>query len=76
MVSQGALVVKDLPTNTGDAGEAGLIPGSGGFLEKERATHSCVLAWEIPGTEESGSLQLMESQRVGMTEQLNNKNDY
>ena len=33
MVSQEALVVKDLPTNTGDAGEAGLIPGSGGFLE-------------------------------------------
>ena len=28
-------------------------------------THSCILAWEIPGTEESGRLQSMGSQRVG-----------
>ena len=28
-------------------------------------THSCILAWEIPGTEEPGSLQSMGSQRVG-----------
>ena len=33
-------------------------------LEKEMATHSSILAWEIPWTEESGGLQSMGSQRV------------
>ena len=33
-------------------------------LEKEMATHSSILAWRIPWTEESGGLQSMESQRV------------
>ena len=34
------------------------------LLEKERATHSSVLAWEIPWTEEPGRLQSMGSHRV------------
>ena len=34
-------------------------------LEEERATHSSILAWEIPWTEEPGGLQSMWSQRVG-----------
>ena len=34
-------------------------------LEKEMATHSNILAQEIPWTEESGGLQSMWSQRVG-----------
>ena len=29
------------------------------------ATHSSILAWEIPSTEETGGLQTMGSQRVG-----------
>ena len=33
-------------------------------LEKEMATHSSVLAWEIPWTEETGGLKSMGSQRV------------
>ena len=33
--------------------------------QKEMATHSSILAWRIPWTEESGGLQSMESQRVG-----------
>ena len=33
-------------------------------LEKGMATHSDILAWRIPQTEEPGSLQSMESQRV------------
>ena len=33
-------------------------------LEKEMATHSSVLAWEIPGTEEPGRLQSMGSQEL------------
>ena len=34
-------------------------------LEKEMATHSSILAWRIPWTEEPGRLQSMGSQRVG-----------
>ena len=34
-------------------------------LEKEMATHSSILAWEIPRSEETGRLQSMELQRVG-----------
>ena len=34
-------------------------------LEKGAATHSSILAWEIPWTEEPGRLQSMGSQRVG-----------
>ena len=34
-------------------------------LEKEMATHSSILAWRIPWTEEPGRLQSPESQRVG-----------
>ena len=33
--------------------------------EEEMATHSNILAWKIPWTEEPGELQSMESQRVG-----------
>ena len=33
-------------------------------LEKEMATHSVMLAWRIPRTEESGELQSMGLQRV------------
>ena len=34
-------------------------------LEKKMATHSSILAWEIPWMEESGRLKSMGSQRVG-----------
>ena len=34
-------------------------------LEKEIATHSSILAWRIPWTEEPGGLQSTGSQRVG-----------
>ena len=34
-------------------------------LEREMATHSRILAWRIPWTEEPGGLQSMGSQRVG-----------
>ena len=34
-------------------------------FEKEIATHSSLLAWEIPWTEEPGGLQSIGSQRVG-----------
>ena len=34
-------------------------------LEKEMATHSSILAWRIPGTEEPSGLLSMGSHRVG-----------
>ena len=34
-------------------------------LEKEMATHSSIVAWRIPWTEETGRLQSIASQRVG-----------
>ena len=47
-----------------NAGDEGLIPGSGRSLEKEMATHSSILAWEIPWTEKPGGLQSMGSQKT------------
>ena len=49
-----------------NAGDPGLIPGSGRRpLEKEMATHSSIHAWKIPWTKEPGGLQSMGLQRVG-----------
>ena len=36
-------------------------------LEMEMATHSSILAWKIPWTEEPGGLQSMKSQELDMT---------
>ena len=41
-------------------------PGQEDPLEKEVATHSSTLAWEILWTEEPGGLQSVGSQRVGL----------
>ena len=56
----GGSVVKNLPVNAGDV----LIPGSGSSPGEGMATHSSILTWEIPWTEEIGGLQSMGSQRV------------
>ena len=56
---------KESACNAGDTGDTGLIPGSGRFLEEGTATHSSILAWRIPWTEEPGRQQSMESQSVG-----------
>ena len=47
-----------------NAGDPGSIPASGRSLEEGMATHSGILAWEIPWTEEPGELQSMGSQRI------------
>ena len=60
--SQVALVVKNSPANVGDIKDLGSIPGSEDPLEKEMATHSSILAWRIPWTEEPGGLQSTGSQ--------------
>ena len=39
-----------------NAGDVGSIPGSEDPLEKEMATYSSILAWEMPWTEEPGGL--------------------
>ena len=39
------------------------------------ATHSSILAWKIPSTEEPGGLQSMGSQKESDTERLNNSNN-
>ena len=51
----GGSVVKNPPANVGDTGDAVL----------EMATHSSILAWEIPWTEEPAGLQSMGLLRVG-----------
>ena len=40
-----------------NAGDLGSIPGSEDPLEKEMATHSSILTWRIPWTEEPAGLQ-------------------
>ena len=44
--------------------DLGSILWSGRSLQKGMATHSSILAWKIPWTEETGGLQSMGSQRV------------
>ena len=55
---------KNLLANAGDVGDVGSIPhlGQEDPLEEERTTHSSILAWKIPRTEEPGRLQSMGSQ--------------
>ena len=47
------------------AGDPGSILGQEESLEKGMATHSSILAWRIPWTDEPGELQSMGSQRGG-----------
>ena len=55
--SQVALVVKNLPVNAGDIRDMGSILGQEDPLEEGMATHSSILAWRNPWTEEPGGLQ-------------------
>ena len=56
-------MVKNLPTNAGEVRDVGSILSWEEPLEKGSATHSSILAWRIPWTDESGGLQFMELQR-------------
>ena len=59
------LVVKNPPANAGDESDTRVQSlGWEDPREEEMATHSIILAWEIPWTEEPGRLQSMGSQRV------------
>ena len=50
-------MVKNLPANAGNTRDVDWILGWEDPLGKEMATHSSILAWEIPPTEEPGRLQ-------------------
>ena len=60
-----AQVVKNLPAMQEMQEMRARFLGQEDPLEEEMATHSSVLAWEIPWTGEPGGLQSMGSQRVG-----------
>ena len=64
-------VVKNLPSNAGDPGDAGSIPGLGRSLEKDIAAHSSILTCKITQTEEPGGLQSIESQRHNLVTEHN-----
>ena len=53
-----------------NVGELGLIPRLGRPLVKEMATHSSILAWEIPWTEEPGWATVYRVAKSNMAEQL------
>ena len=60
----GGSEVKNPPANAGDMG---LIPGLGRSMEKEMATHTSILAWEISWTEEPSGIKSMGSQKSETT---------
>ena len=55
------LVVKNPPANAGDIRDVGSIPGLGRSPGEGMVTHSGILAWRIPWTEEPGGLQSIGS---------------
>jgi len=57
-------LVKNGKESACNAGDLDSMPGLGRSLEKRIATHSSILAWRTPWTEEPGRLQCMGSQRV------------
>ena len=58
-------MVKNLPANAGNKETQVRSLGWEDALEEEMATHSSILAWKIPWTEESAELQSKGLQRVG-----------
>ena len=56
---------KESPCNAGDTGDVGLVPGLEDPLEEGMATHSSILGWSIPWTEEPVGLHSRGLQRVG-----------
>ena len=67
-----AIVVKNPFASVGDIRDMGSIPGSEDPLEEGMVTHSSILAWTIPWTEEPGGLQSMGSQKQLTTKRLFN----
>ena len=53
------LIVKNPPANSRDIRDIGIILGQEDPLEKQMATHSSILTWRNPRTEEAAGLQSM-----------------
>ena len=68
MGSPAGSLEKNLPVSAGDIRDGGSIPGQGGPLEEKMATHSSILAWRIPWTEETGGLWSTDCKEWGTTE--------
>ena len=62
--SQAVLVVKSLPPSAAEVRDAGSVLVRKIPRRRAQASHSSVLAWKIPWTEEPGGLQSMRSPRV------------
>ena len=64
----GGGVVKNLPVNARDTEKQVQSLGQEDPLEEEMATHSNILAWKIPWTEEPGSYSPWDQRESDMTE--------
>ena len=60
-------MVKNLPVSAGDAGS---IPGQDDPLEEGMATHSSILAWRVPWTEEPAGYNPWVRKELDTTKQL------
>ena len=58
-------MVKNPPASAGGIRDVGSIPSGEDPLEEGIATHSSILAWRIPWTEEPDGLLFIGLQRVG-----------
>ena len=63
--SRVVLVVKNPPASAGDKRDMSSIPGLGRSPEEGMATHSSILTWRLPWTEECVKLQSIRLQKVG-----------
>ena len=64
MVKRGLLGGSECKESACNVGDLGSVPGLVRSPGEGKATHSSVLAWRIPWTEEPGGLQSMGLQRV------------
>ena len=58
-------MVKNTSANAGDVRNVGSVPGLGRSPEEGMATHSGILAWRTPWTEQPARLQSTGPQRAG-----------
>ena len=64
MATHSSILGKESAFSARDSGDVSSIPGWEDPLEEGMATHSSILAWRIPWTEEPGGLQSMGLQRT------------
>ena len=67
VASQEALIVKNPPDDARHIRDAALVPGWGRSPGEGHATHSSILAWRVPRTEEPGRLLSMGHKKSNMS---------